>query len=157
VLSTVEKDEERASAEAAKVLAKALATGAQRSAEASSEGVPAGTSSSVDVPAGTPTSPGSVEAVFSARRNRDQAAAAIEIVEKELAAAEMALTRAGRDVERAADRWLSLSDEIDELETELARLTDLRHETGVTLNAGGRITRAMGELVRRLIADPGAA
>jgi hypothetical protein len=138
-LGAVEQDEARTADKAAKGLVLALAQGGELAGDV------------VD----------HVDRVGVARRRRDQAQAASAIIEQDLRAAETALTRAARDVERAAevvaaDQWLELSDRIGEVETELARLTAKRHETGVWLAPAGRITRTQGELVRRLIADPAA-
>jgi hypothetical protein len=135
-LDAVEKDEKQVSAEAAQALAQALATGASPPAEAE----------------------GHVERITAARRKRDQAQAAADIVETESAAVEAALTRTSRAVERAAeivaaDAWLVLSDEIDEAKAALAELTERREETGVWLSATGKVTRTTGKLVSRLLVD----
>jgi hypothetical protein len=139
-LEQAEREEERASAEAAKVVVLALA----REQPVADE---------------PPADPGSLfDVVGNTRRRRDQAQAAITIVEKDLAAAETALNRARQGVERAAeivaaDCWLVVSDQIDEAEAELEKLIARRRETGVSLNSTGRVTRTTGGLVQQLAID----
>jgi hypothetical protein len=94
-----------------------------------------------------------------ARRRRDQAADAVELVAAELTAAESVLTQTTRDLGKAAeivaaDAWLRLSDEIDQCELALAAVVERRHATGVWLTSGGKIERtAAGGLVRQLAVD----
>jgi hypothetical protein len=138
-----EREEQHQAAEAAKVVVLALAR---------SQPV-------ADEPSADPG--GLFDVVGNIRRRRDQAQAAIAIVEKDLAAAETALRSATREVERAAetvaaDRWLTLSDVIEEREAALAELVARRRDTSVWLSSNGRITRSPGGLLARLIGDPEA-
>jgi hypothetical protein len=140
-LEQAEREEERKAAEAAKVVVLALAR----------------EQPVADKP---PADPGGLfDVVGNIRRRRDQAQAAIAIISQDLAAAEGALRSAVRDVEKAAevvaaDRWLTLSDEIDAREAALERLVGRRRELGVTLTSGGKISRAaVGGLVRQLAVD----
>jgi hypothetical protein len=140
-LEQVEREEQRAAAEAAKVVVLALA----REQPVADE---------------PPADPGGLfDVIGNTRRRRDQAQAAIAIVEKDLAAAETALRSATREVEKAAeivaaDAWLRLSDEIDQCELALAAVVERRHATGVWLNSGGKISSTpAGGLVRQLAVD----
>jgi hypothetical protein len=158
-LGAVEQAEERTADKAARGLAVALAQGVQPAGDAAID-----FASSEDTSADTSSFwPDHVDRVGIARRRRDQATAALGIVEKDLGTAEAALTRAARDVEKAAevvaaDAWLRLSDEIDAAKSVLAELTERREGTGVWLSATGKITRppAGGGWVRQLIVAPEA-
>jgi hypothetical protein len=139
-LEQAEREEQRASAEAAKVVVLALA----REQPVADE---------------RPADPGGLfDVAGNTRRRRDQAQAAIAIIEKDLGVAELALNRARQGVERAAelvaaDYWLVVSDQIDEAEAALERLIARRRETGVSLNSTGRVTRTTDGLVRQLVVD----
>jgi hypothetical protein len=139
-VAAVEQEQRRCEAEAAATLASAIANGRDRGNEGRSY----------------PTA-----AIEDARRRRDEAGGAVEIIETQLRQAEGARTRTQQDIEKAAtlvaaDQWLMLSDAIEEREAALAELVARRRDTSVWLSSNGRITRSSGGLLARLIGDPEA-
>jgi hypothetical protein len=136
-VGAAEKELRHSDAEAAQVLARAIAHG----------GV------------GEPSALYSSSAVEDARRRRDQAKGAVDIIENQLRVAEGVRIHAHRDVEAAAEQvalaaWLVLSDKIAELDAERAALLEQRYSLGVVLT-GGRLERTQsGPILKALISDP---
>jgi hypothetical protein len=101
--------------------------------------------------------------VEDARRRRDQAKGAVDIVEGQLKAAETAVRSCRAAVEKSAEQvalrsWLALGDRLAALDAERAALIEARYSLSVELNSQGRLERTrLGTVLKELIGDPEAA
>jgi hypothetical protein len=136
------KEQRRYDAEAAQALAAALANGAAAEPAALSQ-----SSSRVD----------------DARRRRDQARSAIDIIQDQLKTAEATVRSCRTAVEKSAEQvavraWLVLGDRLAALDTERAELIEQRYSLSVALTPAGRLERTrLGTVLKELIEDAEAA